>query len=312
MSSTALRAVIACLPLLCLGACVTTPVSDEAFLDSRQALADSLEAEQRYADALLQWKILASAYPDNPEVTAEVSRLESFIDQRIETLNADLESRPGREAESTWLKILALDPTHQPALTALRSMEAQRSYQAAEVKNKLIEKNYESRRRGQQQQSAEQALVAQANALQAEGDYEALLDLANQFIRQHEQHERALVFRFQALSVLGEEMLAGGEDELALEFFEQAAAIGGPVDADLQRRLNGLRQRLSARYYEDGMRVFRTDIDRSVELLQTSLTYNPDDLKVQRELSKAMRIQQNLKRINAKRKQPAGNSSLLN
>ena len=83
---------IPCCLLLLVSAC-STYQNHKAFLESRQSVAVQLEEEQNYADALLQWKILAAAYPENPEVTANIRRLEAIVEQQVLSLHATIQTQ---------------------------------------------------------------------------------------------------------------------------------------------------------------------------------------------------------------------------
>jgi tetratricopeptide (TPR) repeat protein len=89
---------------------------------------------------------------------------------------------------------------------------------------------------------------------------------------------------------------AQGQGDQALALYDQAKALAGgagPWDAQAA----ALRRRLAADQYEQGMRLYRTDLDGAIRHLQASVTYDPSSALAQAKLQEAKLLQDKLKRL---------------
>jgi tetratricopeptide (TPR) repeat protein len=303
MKLARMKKTLSCIVLLTMAGCAVDNANKVSFLESRQKFASELEQQKHYADALMQWKILQVAYPDDPNVDDNQERLSRLIEKKVAALSSTLLKAQSNGNNSnkklTALKMLALETANTDALDVLREMEWDISYEAASVKTATIKKKYQVKQKKSKRRGDIGRFIALAETYAAEQNSKALLDIADKFIDKFPHHQKALEFRFQALSNLGNELLAKGREEKALEYFEQALVISGVDKSSLDPKVNSIKKRLSKNYFVRGMKAFKIDINKSVELLQLSVKYNPNDHKAKQQLMKASRIQKNLNRIKA-------------
>lgn len=288
--------------MLLLNACAVSQFEDNSFLTSRQALANELEDQSRYADALVQWKILGLRYPQNQMVNHSIARVSELIQKKVFKLKKSLPRKNGqgngRANRLKALKILALQPNDPEALSLLREMEWEVAYEAASVKTAKIEERYQEKQQDTQRVDDLRRFISVAEKYHVEQDYEGLLSTADQFIRKFPKHQKAREFKYQALVNLGDDKFLNGQEEQAVAYFEQAIGVPGIDVLALRNRNNTIKRKLSLKYYREGLKSLKSNIDRSVELFQASLRFDPTSPKVKQQLLKAQRIQQNLRRIN--------------
>lgn len=291
--------------MLMLNACVVTPFEESTFLTSRQALANDLENQRRYADALVQWKILQLRYPQNEVVNNSTTRVAKLIQQKVfklkESISSSKDDNNGRVNRLKALKVLALDPNDNQALNLLRDAEWEVAYEAASVKTAKIEEKYQEKHQEKlqitQRDDELSRFISLAENYQVKQDFEGLLRTAEQFIAKFPKHQKALEFKYQALVNLGDEQLLNGQVEQAIAYFDKAIAVSDVDVLALRDRNNSIKRKLSQKYYREGLKLLKSNIDRSVELLQASLRFDPTSSKVKQKLLKAQRIQENLRKI---------------
>jgi tetratricopeptide (TPR) repeat protein len=285
-------------------ACSTRILQSDSMLTSRQQLAVDFEQDKRLADALVQWQILQLAYPQNDMVVSNISRLSSLIEGKVEKLISDINQRKGKSSsynpQVDYLKVLALAPDNEIALTALRGMELKQAYQAASQKTAAIKNSYKVKQITTQKLNEVDSFQAQADSYQAQGQTQALLELIDVFLMKHPDHQGAMKYRYDSYVKLGERELATNKIEDAVEYFELALSVKGMDNKALLAKNNLLKVELSKQYYLQGIQSIKTNIDDAVVLFQSSVFYNPKNLKAQQQLNRASKIQKNLRRISGK------------
>lgn len=109
------------------------PDSLGPFVQRWQREAEAAEQQGRLADALWAREALALTVPvdDRPAAQADVARLRSLIDARVQDALArgrDAQRRGDADrAQRAWLQALLLDPGQTAAADALRAMERERN-----------------------------------------------------------------------------------------------------------------------------------------------------------------------------------------
>jgi tetratricopeptide (TPR) repeat protein len=88
-----------------------------------------------------------------------------------------------------------------------------------------------------------------------------------------------------------------GQREAALGLYEQAVSLAGTGTNEWTLRMQALRKALGEKYYNDGMKVFRTDLDNAIRLWETGARYDPSNLNLQVRLREARLAQQKLRTI---------------
>ena len=93
----------------------------------------------------------------------------------------------------------------------------------------------------------------------------------------------------------GQAARASGNLEKALSHFERAVALSG--DRSAQAAVAKLRAELGERYYAEGLRAFRTDVDGAISALERSVKYDPANTQAQLKLLAARETRERLSQI---------------
>jgi hypothetical protein len=73
--------------------------------------------------------------------------------------------------------------------------------------------------------------------------------------------------------------------------------LRGDTPAQWTERMQALRKALSVEYFEKGARAFRSDTALAIQQWETSLRYDPNNLKASERLREARLAQEKLQRI---------------
>jgi len=282
-----------------LSACASNVGLDPAFTESRQSIAQSLEKDKRFADALTQWKILKVVYSNDSHINQQIDRLEKIIQLKLEKLQVSLKKAEKQKNKTqmrvTNLKILALDPDNAKALKAMRHIEGQVLHYAANDKTANIKKYFVENQANAQKSIQTSQYIVKVNALQSVSDRQKLLTLSNQILKKYPDFKPALEHKYNVLVSLGKSKITKNDIESAVTFYQQALKIKD--HNNLLARTTELKKKLSVQYYQNAMKVFKSDTDKAIKLLEASLSYNPNNNNAIKQLSRAIKIQKRLNEI---------------
>ena len=276
-------------------ACATPPQGAVTrFVEDQKHAARALQQEDRLAESLALWQSLLPLGAPDEETASAIETLNTEIDQRVAAKLSEAEAAYARgrvrQADLLMLQVLALKPGHTRALERLGKSES------ARVSRQQVSKNKEVFREALQRGLAppEEPGLPLRELYEA-GDYDALLTLAESLQEPYEP-EIAQLLRNTHIG-LADQAQQAGQMELALLHIEQALAIQ-PIENDpLTGRRAALRQVLSARYYQRGSRLIKSDLPQAITALEKSVSYNPDNADAQKKLRLAQTLQRNLKAI---------------
>ena len=281
--------------------CEMTAPQQSRFLDERIQLAQSLENQERLAEALFQWRVLAEVYSDNEFVQQKYRNLEQKIDQKLVKLRGHLSGReslsinPGNK--KIYLKMLALQPDNKEAREALRQLEKGKVELAATLKTEKIQSLFYSNQQKAKKEIDLARYNEQVQDLLESGKYVSLIQLTDRFLSEYPQHQPAHQVKYNALIGLANDHLKAGHKEKAINYYEKAQLVSDLNAPSLTKKITTLRRQLSSDLYVQGMKVFTTNIDKAVILLQKSVEINPSNFKAKQQLTRATKIQENLQRI---------------
>jgi len=88
-----------------------------------------------------------------------------------------------------------------------------------------------------------------------------------------------------------------GSREQAYQLYEQAVSLRGESTPEWTTQMQALRRALSDEYYSNGERAYRTDVALAIKQWETSLRYDPQNLKASTRLRDARAAQEKLKNI---------------
>lgn len=269
-----LQQMLVYLVVMSLCGCVTR--SDKVFsMSDRKQQAIKLEKRKHLADALWQWQIISAASPEDKDAQQAITRLERQIDTQLVNLQRQVKKQNTPEQQRLLhLKILALQPANQQAIAALRQLEWGAADQAASDKSASMA-NWQRKPTTPTSDNAQKSSVTtsspslpSAPATQLT-QINKLLDSAEHRLRE-QQWEQA-----------GELLL-------------KASDLSQP---NTSGRLLAMKKQLSQQYYSQGMRVLTSNLEQAIDDLQTSLWFDPDNIKARIQLSRASTMKQNLEEI---------------
>jgi tetratricopeptide (TPR) repeat protein len=93
------------------------------------------------------------------------------------------------------------------------------------------------------------------------------------------------------------DLLGKGSREQAYQLYEQAASLRGETTPEWNAQMQVLRKALSEDYYSNGERAYRSDVALAIKQWETSLRYDPQNLKASARLRDARLAQEKLQRI---------------
>ena len=258
--------------MVSLCSCATRP--DRTFpMESRKQQAIELEKKKHLADALLQWQIVSAANPEDQDARQAIVRLESAIRARLDSIREQVKKpSPPEQLRILHLKTLALQPGNQEAIAALKKLEWTTADQAASDKSASMA-NWQRKPAisvpRNTPQVAPSPKASQTSSSTNLAQFNRLLDLAEQSLRdQRWEHAGELLLQASDLS-----------------------------QSDASGRLITMKKQLSQQYYALGMRVFTSNLEQAIDDLQTSLWFDPDNIKARIQLSRASKMKQNLEEI---------------
>ena len=284
--------------------CSTNLADSRTLFEQRSPIANSLEDKQRYAEALTQWRILQIAYPNNEVVKDHILRLEFLVSDRvIQQLGIlDKAKTSGNDEleRKVYLKILALDPNNEIAMQELRKFEWKFAIQEASSKTANINKYFV-----ESQEEAKISILLTKYLEQGEQfihdkKYLRLLQLADKFEDAFSTHLQPNDYRILAYTKLGERQQKQNNTKEAIEYYQQAlriAALKGDKLPSIHKKTEELSETIANRYLKLANKVFKTNLDEAIGYFEQSLKYQPNNVKTRQLLQRAIKMKQNLMKI---------------
>ncbi len=291
---------------------VPVPVKDEVkntVIDERVSLATRLLDEKKYYRALMQWRVLRIMDPDNRQWQEQVTQLEDIIDRQI-AIHTKLGKKALKRGKKTlatteFLKALALDPRRQEPRRLLRDLDESTTMAVQIAKLKLL------RQRLVRKEKKKEATVAQQQEKKTQdyyylelgidhfkkGDMEDSLIELKKYLATNPADDKARRYVRDANLRLAERREKTGDMENALAYFEEAASNNNTLDPKLAAHIKDMRIRLAEQYYEQGLKVFRHDIDKAIELWERAVHFDPQHVNARLRLKSAYQLRKNLKGI---------------
>jgi tetratricopeptide (TPR) repeat protein len=299
-----IKPVICIIMIIFCHSCSTNFTDNNTLLEQRSPIAESLENNQRYAEALTQWKIIQIAYPDDQIVSEHIRRLEFFISDRIiEQLSLldKAKSISNEELERiVYLKILALNPNNEIAIEELRKFEWQFAIEEASSKTANIKKYFVKSREEAKISIQLTKFLEQGKQFTHDKKYKRLLLLADKFEKFYPSHPKPNDYRVLAYAKLGESQQQQNRAEEAIEYYQQAISVAAFNDKalpEIQKKKDKLSRLIANRYLDIANKIFRTDLDEAIRNFELSLKYQPNNIKARQLMQRAKKIRHNLDKI---------------
>jgi len=262
-------------------------------------LAQQAREKGDLAAAAVQWKIVVLLAPGEPSYRAEQDAVNAAIRQgvrdQLQAGNAALKSGDNDRATQAMLRVLALDPANEDAARVLRDIDRQRMARIqGDRAQKLRPVDLAALKSGTPDAGAAYDLEQPLEMLRA-GDVNGGLRELKAYVDANPGNRAARQRIGAAVADRARELQNKGSREQAFSLYEQAVALRGESTPEWNREMQSLRRALSDEYYSSGERAYRTDVALAITQWETSLRYDPKNLRSANRLRDARAAQEKLK-----------------
>jgi tetratricopeptide (TPR) repeat protein len=314
-------------------ACGTTPVGPldqgeravrpqelAAIMERRRQNAVRLQQSGDLAGAAAEWQVLTLLDPRNDAFARELEKTRAAIgrvtSEQLQAGNAAMRRGDLDTAYDAMLRVLAVSQDNTEAANALREIERRRAVRIqSERVARLRPEDYGVP--GGRAATARPPVVAATNGGGNEGRNDATraydFDQSMELFRAGDVKNGLAGFRRYVDANPGDraarqeignavyeraKTLDGqGQTDQAIALYEQARTLSGAQSGPWDPRLAALRKKLAAEQYDQGMRIYRTDLAGAIQHLQAAVGYDPTNTAAQAKLQEAKILQDKLKRI---------------
>jgi tetratricopeptide (TPR) repeat protein len=263
--------------------------------------AESARQAGDLATAATQWQVLVLLAPHDEsfkrELAATRAAIAKEVREQLQAGNAALKSGDNERATQAMLRVLALDPANDEAARALREIDRQRiSRIQGDRAQKLRPVDIAALKSGAPDNGAVYDLEQPLEMLRA-GDLNGGLRELRAYVDANPGNRAARQKIGTAVADRARELQGKGSREQSYMLYEQAVALRGESTPEWTAQMQVLRKALSDEYYSNGERAYRTDVALAIAQWETSLRYDPQNLKASTRLRDARAAQEKLKNI---------------
>jgi tetratricopeptide (TPR) repeat protein len=309
--------VLACTLAAVLAACAQAPVvtnapeaprasaadaaRDQAIVRQRQLAQQARDAGD-LATAANHWRVVVLLAPGDAAHRRELDAVNAAIRQgvrdQLQSGNAALKSGDNERAAQAMLRALALDPANEEAARVLRDMDRSRmSRIQGDRAQKLRPADTAAAKSGMPDSSGAAYDLEQPLEMLRAGDVNGGLRELKAYVDANPGNRAARQKIGNAVADRARELQNKGSREQAFALYEQAVALRGDSTPEWSKEMQSLRKSLSDEYYSNGERAYRTDVALAIKQWETSLRYDPQNLKAANRLRDARAAQEKLKGI---------------
>ncbi len=266
-------------------------------IDGWRQRAQVAQSSGDLASAEISWHVLTLLAPEDPSYRRELAdtraALRRELDDTLQAARAALRANDADRASALFLRALALDPENTDAARALRELDRRRlarSQATRTARSRADDPPLTAR--------AQRAAAAETSSI-ADYDLEQRLELfnagdTNSGLRELrswvDAHPQDRAGRQRVAAVVfdrGADLERRGAREEALPLYEAAIRLRGDPATGWPARVQGLRKTLSNEYFDRGTRALHTDLEGAVKALETSVRYDPSNVKASARLAQA-------------------------
>jgi tetratricopeptide (TPR) repeat protein len=252
------------------------------------------------AAAANQWHIVVLLAPAEQSYRREQEAVKAAIRQGVrEQLsigNAALKANDNDRATQAMLRALALDPENDDAAKVLREIDRQRITRIQVDRAQKLRPVDVNALKAAQADAAAYDLEQPLEMLRA-GDVNGGLRELRAYVDANPGNRAARQRIGNAVADRAHDLQGKGTREQALTLYEQAGALRGESTPEWNAQMQALRKALSDEYYSSGERAYRSDVALAIKQWETSLRYDPQNLKATARLRDARAAQEKLKNI---------------
>ena len=270
-------------------------------ITQHQRLARQARDAGDLATAAQQWHVVVLLAPGEQKYLREEEAVNAAIRQGVrEQLQIGagaLKTGDYDRATQAMLRVLALDPNDDEAPKALRDIDRQRiSRIQGDRAQKLRPVDTATSKSGAADNGAVYDLEQPLEMLRA-GDVNGGLRELRAYVDANPGNRAARQKIGAAVADRARDLQVKGSREQAYQLYEQAVSLRGESTPEWNTQMQALRRALSDEYYSNGERAYRTDVALAIKQWETSLRYDPQNLKASTRLRDARAAQEKLKNI---------------
>ena len=312
-----MRGAMAIASVLLLAACAQEPVAPESVQDvasARPGVDARAQAISRHRQLAQQakeagdlnsaadhWHVVVLLAPGEQKYRAELDAANSAIRQgvrdQLQIGNAAMKSGDSDRATQAMLRAMALDPDNADAAKVLREIDRQRMARIqGDRAQKLRPVDVAALKSGATDVVAQYDLEQPLEMLRA-GDLNGGLRELRAYVEANPGNRAARQRIGTAVADRANDLQGKGSREQAYQLYEQAVSLRGETTPEWNAQMRDLRRALSDEYYNNGERAYRSDVALAIKQWETSLRYDPQNLKASARLRDARLAQEKLQRI---------------
>jgi tetratricopeptide (TPR) repeat protein len=326
---------VVCAASLLATACGTPPVAPvpegeravrpqdlAAIVERRRQQALRLQQSGDLAGVAAEWQVLTLLEPRNETFARELANARGAIarvsTEQLQAGNAALRRGDLDAAYDAMLRVLAVSQENAEAANALREIERRRAVRTQTDRvTRLRPEDYgvPGGRAATGRAPAVAVAAINGGAPEPRGDANRAYDFDQSmelfragdvrnglagFRRYVEANPNDRAGRQEIGNAVSEraKVLDGqGQPDQAIALYEQAASLSGNRAGPWSASLAALRKKLGAEQYDQGMRLYRTDLAGAIRHFQAAVGYDPANTAAQAKLQEAKVLQDKLKRI---------------
>lgn len=235
--------------------------------------------------------------PEEPSYQQELASTRAAIrrgvDDAMQNGNGALKAGDTERASAAFLRALALDPENADAARALREIDRRKlgRIQADRAARARVEeaapRQQATRSIGPNDSNNGSYELEQALELFNAGDTNGGLRDLRTWVDAHPQDRVSRNRIAVAVFDRGSDLERNGAREQAVSLYETAITLRGEPANGWPSRLQTLRKALSSDYYDRGVRAERNDLEAAVKAYETSVRYDPGNVKASARLAQA-------------------------
>jgi tetratricopeptide (TPR) repeat protein len=253
------------------------------------------------------------------EADALRNEIRRQVRESLEAGRGALRAGDSAKASTAFLRVLALEPRNAEAARTLRDIDRQNMAraQAGRASRVRVEDLFADARAAKVAPPAASAPAATAApapvaagndafdvdqrlAMLSAGDTAGALRELKAWVDAHPRDRAARQRIGAAVAERAKELEVRGQRELALGLYEQALVLRGEPMAEWSAKIAALKKTVGGDYYNDGVKLMRTDLNGAVKAFETSVKYDPMNANAQSRLRDAKAAQSKLSRMPAK------------
>jgi tetratricopeptide (TPR) repeat protein len=316
------------------GACAQAPATDDAAPAPRivrqdgpredavrrhRELAREARAAGDLATAVDHLHVVAmltddeAAKRDAEALRTEIRRL---VRESLETGRNAMRAGDNAKASTAFLRVLSLEPRNAEAARSLRDIDRQNMAraQAGRAARVRVEDLFADARAAKVAPPAASAPTSPAPvvagndafdldqrlAMLSAGDTAGALRELKAWVDAHPRDRVSRQRIGAAVAERAKELEGRGQREQALALYEQALVLRGEPMAEWTAKVASLKKAVGGDYYNDGVKLMRTDLNGAIKAFETSVRYDPLNANAQSRLRDAKAAQSKLSRMPAK------------